>query len=193
MLVLIDNYDSFVYNIYQILAQTRSCEVYRNDALSVDAVLALRPQAVVLSPGPGHPRDAGICLDLIPALAEHKIPMLGVCLGHQALACALGGSLKSAPQLMHGKVSAIEHSQTGLFAGQAQPMQVTRYHSLIVDPATLPTELEVTARSVDGCIMGLQHRSLPLYGVQFHPESMATVGGVGLVQQFLKQIPQEAQ
>lgn len=188
MLILIDNYDSFVYNLYQILAQKIACEVYRNDSLSIAELLAKKPRGVVLSPGPGHPKDAGICLELIPALAAAKIPMLGVCLGHQALACAFGGELMSAPQLMHGKVCQIQHQQNGLFAGLEQPMTVTRYHSLVVNPALLPAELEATAHSADGSIMGLQHRHLPFYGVQFHPESMATVGGVPLMHNFLKEL-----
>lgn len=183
MILLIDNYDSFVYNLYQYIAVDRPCEVIRNDKISVSDVIAKRPAGVVLSPGPGHPRDAGICLDLIPALAEAGIPMLGVCLGHQSLACAFGGELAFTPELMHGKVSAIEHQEQGIFNGLPSPFTATRYHSLMVDK--VPAELEVTARTVDGIIMGLKHRSLPLEGLQFHPESLATEHGKQLIRNFL--------
>jgi len=188
MLLLIDNYDSFVYNLYQILAQLVPCRVIRNDQLSCAELLALQPQAVVLSPGPGHPQAAGVCLELVAAAAAQRLPLLGVCLGHQALACALGGSLMPAPELMHGKVSAITHHSQGLFAGLPQPLAVARYHSLVVDPGTLPAELEVTARSADQTIMALQHRHLPLFGLQFHPESLATPQGPALIHHFLDQV-----
>lgn len=185
MILILDNYDSFVYNLYQYIAVDQPCEVIRNDQISVAEVLARQPEGVVLSPGPGHPRDAGICLELIPALAQAGLPMLGVCLGHQSLACAFGGELMRTPELMHGKVSAIEHQGQGLFAGLPSPFQATRYHSLTVKPESVPSELEVTAQTADGIIMGLRHRSLPLEGLQFHPESLATEHGKTLIRNFL--------
>jgi len=186
MILLIDNYDSFVYNLYQYIAVDMDCEVIRNDKISVAEVLSRAPDGVVISPGPGHPRDAGICLDLIPALAEAGIPMLGVCLGHQSLACAFGGELALTPELMHGKVSMIKHQDKGLFKGLPTSFNVTRYHSLTVDK--VPDVLEVTAETEDGIIMGLKHKTLPLEGFQFHPESMATEHGKVLIRNFLAQV-----
>ncbi|MGE3726499.1 MAG: aminodeoxychorismate/anthranilate synthase component II [Candidatus Sericytochromatia bacterium] len=185
MILLIDNYDSFVYNLYQALAGAGAvCRVVRNDALSVAEVLALQPQAVVLSPGPGRPEQAGICLDLIPAV-QGRFPLLGVCLGHQSIAQAFGGKIVRT-QAKHGKTSDILHQGQGLFAGLPSPMRVARYHSLVAERATLPDCLEITAESQDGLIMGLRHRELPIEGVQFHPESIATEAGPALLNNFLK-------
>jgi anthranilate synthase/aminodeoxychorismate synthase-like glutamine amidotransferase len=187
MILLIDNYDSFVYNLYQYLAAAGAdCRVVRNDALSLAEIEALKPEAIVLSPGPGRPDQAGVCLDVIKKLGE-RIPLLGVCLGHQAIAQAFGAKITYAPQLMHGKTSKIEHTGVGVFANLPTPLTVARYHSLVADPATMPECLEVTA-SVDGVIMGLRHKSLPIQGVQFHPESIATEAGKALLQNFLSQL-----
>jgi len=185
MILLIDNYDSFVYNLYQALAGAGAvCRVVRNDALSVAEVLALQPQAVVLSPGPGRPEQAGICLDLIPAV-QGRFPLLGVCLGHQSIAQAFGGKIIRT-QAKHGKTSDILHQGQGLFAGLPSPMRVARYHSLVAERASLPDCLEITAESEEGLIMGLRHRELPIEGVQFHPESIATEAGPALLNNFLK-------
>jgi anthranilate synthase component 2 len=186
MFLLIDNYDSFVYNLYHYLGELgASVEVRRNDALSVDEVMALRPQGIVLSPGPCDPDRAGICLDLIDR-AKTEIPILGVCLGHQALGQALGGKVTRAGVPMHGKVSEIRHQQGGVFRDLPSPMKSTRYHSLVVDRDGFPVdEVEITAESDDGTIMGLSHKTLPLYGVQFHPESIASEHGHRLLRNFL--------
>ncbi|HEY9840568.1 MAG TPA: aminodeoxychorismate/anthranilate synthase component II [Candidatus Obscuribacterales bacterium] len=188
MILLIDNYDSFVYNLYQVLAAAGAdCRVIRNDALSVAEVAALKPRAIVLSPGPGRPEQAGICLEVIEKLGA-TIPLLGVCLGHQAIAHAFGGTVGYAPQLMHGKTSAIAHTGTGLFRGLPSPMTVARYHSLVAEPDSLPECLEVTATTADGVIMGLRHRELPIQGLQFHPESIATEQGPALLRNFLAEV-----
>jgi anthranilate synthase/aminodeoxychorismate synthase-like glutamine amidotransferase len=185
MIVLIDNYDSFTFNLVQFLGDLGTpSEVWRNDAISVEAVVAMAPEAIVLSPGPCTPNEAGICLDLIRATAG-KIPLLGVCLGHQAIGQAFGGAVVRAPSPMHGKVSAITHGGTDVFEGLPSPFQATRYHSLIVERATLPGELEATAFTEDGIIMGLRHRSLPIFGVQFHPESIASEYGHEILANFL--------
>jgi anthranilate synthase/aminodeoxychorismate synthase-like glutamine amidotransferase len=187
MILLIDNYDSFVYNLYQALAGAgAACRVVRNDSLSVDDVLALQPQAVVLSPGPGRPEQAGICLDLISAV-QGRFPLLGVCLGHQAIAQAFGGKIIRT-QAKHGKTSDILHRGQGLFAGLPSPMTVARYHSLVAERETLPDCFEITAESQDGLIMGLRHREWPIEGVQFHPESIATQAGPALLNNFLKRL-----
>lgn len=187
MILLIDNYDSFVYNLYQALAGAgATCRVVRNDVLSVSEVLALQPQAVVLSPGPGRPEDAGICLDLIPAV-QGRFPLFGVCLGHQSIAQAFGGKIIRT-QAKHGKTSAIQHQGQGLFAGLPMPMTVARYHSLVAERESLPDCLEITAETEDGLIMGIRHRSLPIEGVQFHPESIATQAGPVLLNNFLKSL-----
>jgi len=186
MLLLIDNYDSFTYNLAQYLGELGAeVRVERNDALSVDDVAKLAPQRIVISPGPCTPNEAGISLELIARLAG-KIPILGVCLGHQAIGQAFGGKVVRAPHVMHGKTSPIEHDGSGLFAGIASPMQATRYHSLVVEPASMPDALAVTARTPDGEIMALQHKSLPVWGVQFHPESILTLDGKRLLQNFLE-------
>ena len=186
MYVLIDNYDSFTYNLVHFLGELGAeMAVHRNDAITPEQVLALGPEGVVLSPGPCDPDRAGICLDLVK-LAAGKLPVLGVCLGHQAIGQAFGGRVIRAPTMMHGKLSAIHHDGAGLFAGLASPFTATRYHSLMLDPATLPECLEVTARTEDGVIMGVAHRELPLFGVQFHPESIASEHGHDVLANFLR-------
>ena len=185
MLALIDNYDSFTFNLYHFLGDIGAhCEVWRNDRISVAEVIARDPEAIVLSPGPCTPNEAGICLELIAAAAG-KIPVLGVCLGHQAIGQAFGGNVVRAPVPMHGKVSRIFHAGTDIFAGVASPFTATRYHSLIVDRATMPDALVPTAWTEDGLIMGLRHRTLPVFGVQFHPESIASQNGHELLANFL--------
>ncbi len=185
MILLIDNYDSFTFNLVQFLGDLGArCEVRRHDALDVAEAMAMAPEAIVLSPGPCTPDQAGICLDLI-GQAAGGIPILGVCLGHQAIGQAFGGKVIRAPAPMHGKVSAINHEATDIFAGIPSPFGATRYHSLIVDAATLPHALVATAHTADGIIMGLRHRTLPIYGVQFHPESIASEHGHRLLGNFL--------
>ena len=187
MLVLIDNYDSFTYNLVHFLGELgAACEVFRNDKIAVEDVLGMRPQAVVLSPGPCTPNEAGICLDLVKAAADANLPLLGVCLGHQAIAQAFGGKVIRAPLPMHGKLSALRHSGKGVFEGLPARFEVTRYHSLMVERASLPPCLEITAETSDGVIMGLQHKSHPIHGVQFHPESIASEHGHHLLANFLK-------
>ncbi len=186
MLVLIDNYDSFTYNLVHFLgelgAETR---VYRNDAITPAGVLDLVPDAIVLSPGPCYPEKAGICLNLVDAAAG-KVPMLGVCLGHQSIGQAFGSRIVRAPVLMHGKLSAVKHAGSPLFAGIPSPFRATRYHSLVVERDSLPEALEITAETEDGIIMGLSHRQFPVHGVQFHPESIASEHGHALLANFLK-------
>ncbi len=185
MLLLIDNYDSFTWNLVHFLGEEGAeCVVRRNDALSADEALALKPEAIVLSPGPGTPDKAGICEALIRKAAG-RVPILGVCLGHQAIGEAFGGRIVRAPVPMHGKTSAIRHDGTGVFRGLANPFRATRYHSLAVDRARLPAELAVTAETEDGVIMGLAHRRHKVFGVQFHPESIATETGHPLLGNFL--------
>ena len=184
MILLIDNYDSFTFNLVHFLGDLGArCEVWRNDALSVGQAIAMGAEAIVLSPGPCTPNEAGICLDLIHAAAG-KIPLLGVCLGHQAIGQAFGGEVVRAPAPMHGKLSPVTHDDTDLFAGLPSPFNATRYHSLIVKRETLPDKLVDTARTGD-IIMGLRHRSLPVYGVQFHPESIASEHGHQILGNFL--------
>ena len=185
MLLLIDNYDSFTYNLVHYFGELGAkMEIYRNDALSADEALGLRPQAIVLSPGPCDPDQAGICLELIEKNAGN-IPLLGVCLGHQAIGQAYGGKVVRAPNLIHGKVSDIKHTGKGLFAGVPTPFLATRYHSLMVERQSLPDCLEVTAETDDGIIMGLAHQEYPIHGVQFHPESIASEQGHELLRNFL--------
>ncbi len=185
MILLIDNYDSFTFNLVHVLGEVGGvCAVRRNDALGVDEALAMLPEAIVLSPGPCTPNEAGICLDLIAAAAG-RVPILGVCLGHQAIGQVFGGVVKHAPLPMHGKVAGVEHAGTDVFAGLPSPFQAARYHSLIVERETLPAELEVTAWTADGLVMGLRHRAMPVFGVQFHPESIASEGGRDILANFL--------
>lgn len=185
-ILVIDNYDSFTFNLVHYLAELGAeTTVVRNDALTTQDAMAMSPQAILLSPGPCTPNEAGICLALIAAAAETRTPLFGVCLGHQALGQAFGGVVERAPQVMHGKVSAITHNGTGVFADIPSPFEATRYHSLIVREAGLPADLVVNARSPDGLIMGMHHRELPLHGVQFHPESIATQHGHQLLANFM--------
>ena len=184
--VVIDSYDSFVYNLVQYLGELGvEPEVYRNDAVTVAEVLALAPDAVLLSPGPGRPEEAGIICELIPACAAVGIPLLGVCLGHQAIGHVYGAHVVHAPELMHGKTSEIRHLGTGVFAGLPDPLTATRYHSLVVDPASVPDCLEVTATTED-MVMGLRHREFDVEGVQFHPESILTAAGHDLLANFVR-------
>ena len=186
MYVLIDNYDSFTYNLFHYLKELGvDVVVHRNDAIAVDRVVDADPEGVVLSPGPCTPNEAGICLELVTAAAG-RLPILGVCLGHQAIGQAFGGAVVRAPQVMHGKVSAIRHRSSDVFAGLPSPFEATRYHSLVVDRAGLPDCLEVTAETGDGLIMGLAHKELPVYGVQFHPESIASEHGHALLENFIR-------
>jgi anthranilate synthase component II len=186
MLLLIDNYDSFTYNLVHYLGELGAdVMVRRNDALDIQAVMALRPGAIVLSPGPCDPAQAGICLPLTLAAAEARIPLLGVCLGHQTIGEAFGGRVVRCHEIVHGKMGTIHHTGKGVFAGLPSPFQATRYHSLIVEASTLPDCLEVTATLADGTIMGLRHRDLPIEGVQFHPESIASEHGHQLLRNFL--------
>lgn len=186
MLLLIDNYDSFVYNLDRYFVEI-GCEtlVVRNDAIDVAGVKALAPHAIVISPGPCTPNEAGVSVELVSAFSE-TIPILGVCLGHQAIAAALGGQVIRAREPVHGRTSLIEHAGTDLFAGLPSPLRVARYHSLIIDEKTLPVVLEITARTTDGVPMALQHQSRPLFGVQFHPESVMTQHGRQLLINFAR-------
>jgi anthranilate synthase component II len=186
--LVLDNYDSFVYNLVQELGELGAeTVVFRNDAIDVAGVRAERPDAVLISPGPGRPEDGGVSLEVIHRLAG-QIPLLGVCLGHQCVGQAYGGEIVTAPRLMHGKTSEIHHDGKGLFAGLPNPFVATRYHSLVVRPESVPAELEVTATSTDGVVMGLRHRSLAVEGVQFHPESVLTPSGPALLANFLGQL-----
>jgi anthranilate synthase component 2 len=185
MILMIDNYDSFTYNLVQAMAAAGAgVEVVRNDAESAAALLARRPRGIVLSPGPGRPETAGVCLELIAA--RPAVPILGVCLGHQALGLAFGARVERAPVLMHGKTSAVRHGGEGLFAGLPDPFEATRYHSLAVPEESLTEELVPLARSGDGVLMGMRHRILPYHGVQFHPESVLTPSGPHLLANFLE-------
>jgi anthranilate synthase/aminodeoxychorismate synthase-like glutamine amidotransferase len=186
MIVVIDNYDSFTYNLVQGLAELSrgNVVVVRNDAATVDALLGRAPEAIVISPGPGTPEQAGVSVALIGAAAE--VPLIGICLGHQALAAAHGGRVVRAPEPVHGKTSLIHHSGDPLFAGIPSPFEATRYHSLIVERSSVPADLEVTAWTEDGLVMGLRHRTRPHFGLQFHPESYLCRDGMRLLGRFLE-------
>lgn len=188
MILLIDNYDSFTYNLYQYLAELGTdILVKRNDAITIEEIEALKPEAIVISPGPGRPEEAGICISVIRHFYE-SIPILGVCLGHQAIAAAFGAKIIQAKRICHGKTSPITHNGEGIFEYQAQPLEVMRYHSLVVDRDTMPLEFEVMATDMnDGEIMAIRHISLPVYGVQFHPESIGTKSGKKLLHEFILQ------
>lgn len=186
MLLLIDNYDSFTWNLVHYLGEIGAeTQVVRNDALSVTEAMAIGASGIVLSPGPCDPDQAGICLPLVQAAAEARVPLLGVCLGHQTIGQAFGGQVVRAPQIVHGKTDTIHHDGAGLYAGLDSPLTATRYHSLIVARDTLPDALEVSAWLADGTIMGLRHRHLPIEGVQFHPESIRSQHGHAMLRNFL--------
>jgi anthranilate synthase component 2 len=195
VIIVIDNYDSFTYNLVQYLGElaadfpnTAELKVFRNDKITVDEIRAFNPDAVVISPGPGRPEDAGISLDVIVKLGS-SLPILGVCLGHQSIGQVFGGKIVSAPELMHGKTSLVSHKGVGVFQGLENPITATRYHSLVIDRETCPEVLEITAWVEDGTIMGVQHRNYPhIQGVQFHPESVLTSSGKHLLQNFLEQL-----
>jgi anthranilate synthase/aminodeoxychorismate synthase-like glutamine amidotransferase len=187
--LVIDNYDSFVYNLVQYLGELGAApEVRRHDDVDLDALVALAPDAVLVSPGPGRPEDAGVSNAAIRAFGEDGVPVLGVCLGHQCIGQVYGGAVVRAPHVMHGKTSEVQHNGTGLFAGVPSPLTATRYHSLVVDRASVPAELEITAETEDGIVMGLRHREFPIEGVQFHPESILTESGHALLQNFLEMV-----
>ena len=187
MILLIDNYDSFTYNLVHYLGELGAeVKVVRNDALDVQAAMALRPEGIVLSPGPCDPDQAGICLPLSLAAAEIDVPLLGVCLGHQTIGQAFGGKVVRADEIVHGKMGTIHHAGQGLFKGLPSPLQGTRYHSLVVERASLPEVLEVTAWLDDGTIMGLRHRERPIEGLQFHPESIRSEHGHAMLKNFLE-------
>jgi anthranilate synthase/aminodeoxychorismate synthase-like glutamine amidotransferase len=184
--LVIDNYDSFVYNLVQYLGELGAEPlVYRHDELTLDEAVELAPDAVLVSPGPGRPEDAGLSNEAIRRLGADR-PVLGVCLGHQCIGQVFGGEVVRAPALMHGKTSLVRHAGVGVFAGLPDPFEATRYHSLVVQPDSVPDALEVTAWTDDGVVMGLRHRELPIEGVQFHPESILTVGGHDLLRNFLR-------
>lgn len=185
MILMVDNYDSFTYNLVQYLGEMgQDLRVVRNDKITVSGIAKLKPRAIVISPGPGKPQDAGISIDVIRSFGG-KVPILGVCLGHQAIGYCFGGHVGHAPKLMHGKTSMIYHKDLGIFHGLPNPLEATRYHSLIVDAKKFPKDLLVTAWTKDGLVMGLQHRHDPIYGVQFHPESIMTPDGKQLLKNFL--------
>ena len=187
VILLLDNYDSFTYNLAQYLGELGcAVEVHRNDRISVEEIQRRKPEKIVISPGPCTPQDAGICVDLVKRLAG-KFPILGVCLGHQAIGVAFGGKIICAPKLFHGKTSEIHHDRKSVFRKLPDPFTATRYHSLIVERKSLPRELHITAETDDGIIMGFRHKKLPVEGVQFHPESVLTKSGKQLLQNFLSQ------
>ncbi|MBF7082223.1 aminodeoxychorismate/anthranilate synthase component II [Desulfallas sp. Bu1-1] len=188
MILLIDNYDSFVYNLYQYLSELgKEVNVYRNDEITAEDVEEMAPECIILSPGPCTPDEAGVCLELVSRLSG-KIPIFGVCLGHQVIGQALGGKVVRAPRPVHGKTSWITHTGRGIYSGLPNPMQVGRYHSLVLENGSLPGCLEITARTVQGEIMGVRHRRLPVEGVQFHPESILTTYGKKLLANYLQTI-----
>ena len=189
MLLLIDNYDSFTYNLVHYLGELGAdVVVRRNDALSTQDALAMNPAGILLSPGPCDPDQAGICLELTKAAAIARVPLMGVCLGHQTIGQAFGGNVVRCHEIVHGKMGMMHHTGKGLFQGLPTPFEATRYHSLVVDRDTLPDTLDITAELEDGTIMGLQHKDLPIHGVQFHPESIASQHGHALLQNFLNEM-----
>ncbi len=189
MLLLIDNYDSFTYNLVHYLGSLGTeIKIWRNDAIDVQEAMAMKPAGILLSPGPCDPDQAGICLAITQAAAETRTPLLGVCLGHQTIGQAFGGNVVRCDEIVHGKMGTMHHTGKGLFAGLPTPYEATRYHSLIVDRETLPDTLEITAELEDGTIMGLQHRDLPIHGVQFHPESIRSQHGHALLQNFVNEM-----
>jgi len=189
MLLLIDNYDSFTYNLFHYLGELGAdVRVLRNDEIGARDAMAMRPDAILLSPGPCDPDRAGVCLDLIDAAAEAETPLMGVCLGHQAIGQAFGGRVVRAAEIVHGKMGSIRHAGGGVFEGLPSPFLATRYHSLTVERETLPDGLEITADLEDGTIMGLRHRTLPMHGVQFHPESIASEHGHAMLRNFLNAV-----
>ena len=186
-ILVLDSYDSFVFNLVQYLGELGAEPiVYRNDTLTVEEAVALRPDGVLLSPGPGRPEDAGILCDAVHAFAARRTPVLGVCLGQQAIGHAYGATIVGAATLMHGKTSPVDHDGRTIFAGLPSPLTATRYHSLTIDPATVPACLEVTATTADETVMGVRHREMPVEGIQFHPESVLTAGGHDLLRNWLK-------
>ena len=186
MLLLIDNYDSFTYNLVHYLGELGAdVKVWRNDAIDTQEAMAMNPAGILLSPGPCTPNEAGICLGLVEAAAETKTPLMGVCLGHQSIGQAFGGNVVRCHEIVHGKMGTMHHANKGVFAGLPSPFEATRYHSLVVERETLPDCLEITAELEDGTIMGLQHKELPIQGVQFHPESIASEHGHALLKNFL--------
>ena len=185
MILMIDNYDSFTYNLVQYLSSHgREVRTVRNDAYSVDQIIDMKPDLIVISPGPGRPEDAGICIELIRRAPAH-LPLFGVCLGFQAMVAAYDGAVVHAPYLMHGKTSVIEHDGQGVYRGLPRPLEATRYHSLMADPERLPSCFHVSAKTADGLIMGIRHRERPMEGVQFHPESYLTEGGLDMIANLL--------
>ena len=193
MLLMIDNYDSFTFNIVQYLGQMgQDVQVYRNDKISLDEIRALKPQAIFLSPGPCTPKEAGITVDVVRELYT-SIPMMGICLGHQSIGFAFGGDIVRADRIMHGKVSPVEHDGKTIFSGLPNPFTAGRYHSLLVSPDTLPDCLEVSARTSEGEIMGMRHKEYPVEGIQFHPESVLTPQGKRILRNFLKNIGRKEQ
>lgn len=197
MILVIDNYDSFTYNLVQYLGElgqqfsiAQEIQVYRNDQITLERIRQIKPDGIVISPGPGRPEDSGVSIELIEKLGAN-VPILGVCLGHQSIGQVFGGTITAAPELMHGKTSQVHHTGVGVFQGLENPFTATRYHSLIVDRATCPDELEITAWVDDGTIMGLRHRNYPhIQGVQFHPESILTHAGKSLLSNFLRELSQ---
>jgi para-aminobenzoate synthetase component 2 len=186
-ILVIDNYDSFVYNLVQYLAQLGAeVEVRRNDAITVDELDALAVDGVLISPGPGTPHDAGVSMAMVTASAERALPLFGVCLGHQAIGAVFGADIVRAPELLHGKTSEVEHDGTGVLAGLPSPFTATRYHSLTIEESMLPAEIVVTARTASGVVMAIRHRTLPIDGVQFHPESVLTHGGHQMLATWLR-------
>jgi anthranilate synthase component II len=187
MILIIDNYDSFTYNLVQLIGQlSADVTVARNDEVSVDEIKRMEPSHIVLSPGPGRPEHAGVCVEVVKQLGP-TVPLLGVCLGHQAIGYAFGCSIVRAPSLMHGKTSMILHGETGIYKGISNPFEATRYHSLIIDPATLGPELHVSSETAEGVIMGVRHKEYPIEGIQFHPESILTKSGMVMIRNWLEQ------